>query len=343
MNISIFASIWSENLWDELILKNEVKMLEKEYWKNTKFTVFSYDYKNPFFKKSNIIYKEYFPIWLKNFFNLFRNIKNFFIFLLTVYKSDLIVIWWWWILYDWERQAVKEPLAQWLFRTNVFRLFNKKIIFFAVWLNIHNNSSYYKIKKIFSDAYKVTVRNNYSYNLLKELWIKSELVRDPVFYDNWKHWDKSFMIKWINSHDFSYKDLEWLDLEWKKIAIAFREWFLCDKWNNLHLQMEEWKINELINYILKKWWEVILLPHSFHKTDYLANDYVFLNQFLRINEKIRIISSMNDVYNKYIYREFDMCLAMRLHSMILSQVYEIPFIWVSYSVKTDELLNELSD
>jgi len=37
-------------------------MLEKEYGKETKFVVFSYDYKNPFYKKSNIKYKEYFPV-----------------------------------------------------------------------------------------------------------------------------------------------------------------------------------------------------------------------------------------------------------------------------------------
>jgi polysaccharide pyruvyl transferase WcaK-like protein len=30
---------------------------------------------------------------------------------------------------------------------------------------------------------------------------------------------------------------------------------------------------------------------------------------------------------------------MRYHSIILSQVYGIPFIWISYSKKTDEVLN----
>ena len=65
MIISIFASIWAQNLGDELILKNEIKMLEEEYWKDTQFFVFSYDSKNPFYKKSNIKYIEYFPIWIK--------------------------------------------------------------------------------------------------------------------------------------------------------------------------------------------------------------------------------------------------------------------------------------
>ena len=105
MIISIFASIWAQNLWDELILKNEIKLLEKKYWKDTEFIVFSYDYKNPFLKKSNITYKEYFPVWIKKISNILRNIWNFFSFLSVVKKSDLIIIWWGWIIYDNEFQA----------------------------------------------------------------------------------------------------------------------------------------------------------------------------------------------------------------------------------------------
>jgi polysaccharide pyruvyl transferase WcaK-like protein len=37
----------------------------------------------------------------------------------------------------------------------------------------------------------------------------------------------------------------------------------------------------------------------------------------------------------------DLVLAMRLHSIILSQVYNIPFIWISYSTKTDEVLKTI--
>jgi polysaccharide pyruvyl transferase WcaK-like protein len=34
---------------------------------------------------------------------------------------------------------------------------------------------------------------------------------------------------------------------------------------------------------------------------------------------------------------------MRLHSMILSQVYKIPFVWISYSKKTDEVLSIIKE
>lgn len=336
MIISIFASIWAQNLWDELILKNEIKLLEKEYWKDTKFIVFSYDYKNPFFKKSNIIYKEYFPIGIKNPKNIFRNIKNFFSFLSVVMKSDLIIVWWGWIFYDYEKQTVNNPLNTWIFRTNIFRFFKKKIYFFAVWLNIKNESNLNKINKIFKWTYRITTRDNYSFDILDKLNIQSSIVRDPVFSEFETYDENSNLISKINASDFSYKDLENIDLDWKKIALAFRKWYLSEDDS-----IEEIKINEVIDYILEKKWEVILLPHSFHKKDDLANDEKFLRKFLRINQKVRIVASMEDVYKKYIYKEFDICIAMRLHSIILSQVYSIPFIGISYSTKTDELLKTL--
>ena len=54
MIISIFASIWSENLWDELILKNEIKILEEKYWKDVEFKVFTNNTDYVFFQKYNI-------------------------------------------------------------------------------------------------------------------------------------------------------------------------------------------------------------------------------------------------------------------------------------------------
>lgn len=341
MIISIFASIWAQNLWDELILKNEIKLLEQEYWKDTQFIVFSYDHTNPFYEKSNIIYKEYFPNWIRNSWNFFRNICNFFTFIKVTLKSDLIIIWWGWIIYDNEKQTTKWPLNAWLYRVNIFNFLGKKYNFFAVWINIKNKIYYHELKKIFINANKITVRDNYSFELLKSLWINSIRVNDPVFYDVKEYNKNSFLIKKFNSLKFSSKDIQDLDLKWKKIAIAFRKWYLVEQDDKVSEKIEEWRINEIINLILEKWGEIILLPMSFHKTDIIANDYVFLSKFLRINEKIRIISSMQEVYNKFIYKEFDICLAMRLHSVILSQVYWIPFVWVSYSTKTDEILKEI--
>jgi len=338
MKIAIFASIWAQNLWDELILKNEIKLLENEYGKNTQFFVFSYDYKNPFFIQDNIKYIEYFPIWIKNPKNILRNIYNFFVFLITIIKSDLIIIWWGWIIYDNEKQINKNPLRQWNFRTNIFRFFRKKINFFAIWLNIKNEKSLEQVKNIFYKSNKITVRDNYSFELLKKLNIESQIVKDPVFQDNWEYTqDKSYLIEQIKSYDFSINYLENIAFSWKKVWIALRKWYLSDKNGTLAEKMEEGKINEIINYILKNKWEIILLPHSFHNTDIQANDFELLNKFIW-KKWVSITKTLEESYLNYKNSKIDLCLSMRLHSMILSQVYKIPFIWISYSKKTDELL-----
>lgn len=338
MKISIFASIWAQNLWDELILKNEIKILEKKYWKNTKFFVFTYDKKEIFFKKKNIFYLEYFPIWISKIKNIFRNISNFIIFLFTVIKSDLILVWWWGIIYDNELQETRTPLDSWLFRVKFFIFFMKKYAFFRVWINIKNDINLLKIKKIFRNASDIEVRDKYSFELLKKLWIKSKVVKDPVFYDKWIEVEEKSIIWKIKAKNFNVKDLKSFDFDWKKIGISFRSWYLADK-SKFSKKIEEWKIREIINYIIENWWKVVLLPHSFHKTDVLANDYVFLNKFTWKNVKIK--TSMEDVYKVYKNRKIDLCLSMRFHSIVLCHVYEIPFLWISYSTKTDEVLDFL--
>jgi len=73
-------------------LKNEIQYFKHVYGKDTKFSVFTYDIKNPFIISKRIKYLEYFPCESKKIKNIFRNIKNFFTFISVVRKTDLIVI-----------------------------------------------------------------------------------------------------------------------------------------------------------------------------------------------------------------------------------------------------------
>ena len=336
--ISIFASIWSQNLGDELILRNEINLLKKEFWENTKFFVFTYDKKDLFFKEKNVFYKEYFPIWFSKPWNIFRNIKNFFVLIFTIIFSDFIVIWWGGIIFDKENQLTKNPLDLWNFRTKLFRFFCKKIYFFRVWIDIKQEENLKKLKNIFKKYYKITVRDQNSKNILDFINIESKIEKDPVFYDDGeKIFLKDFCLKKVKSTDFSVSDLKNLDYDfsWKTVWIWFRSGYLVKK-SNLSKRMEEWKIREMIIFLQKSWAKVVLLPHSFHKTDILANDFEFLKQFL--DSDVEIVENMQEVYNFYKNKKMDLCISMRLHSMILSQVYEIKYIWVSYSLKTEEAL-----
>jgi polysaccharide pyruvyl transferase WcaK-like protein len=313
--------------------------LEKEYWKNSKFIIFTYDKKNPFFEAKNIVYKEYFPIWIRKKGNIFKNIKNFFSFLNTIIKSDLIVLWGGGIIYDEENQSNKSPLDLWLMRVRFFNFFRKHYVFFRWWIDIKNEENLAKVKKIFKKAYKIEVRDQNSFDLLKKLWIVSVLKKDPVFNENWEIGKENVLLGVLKSLDFNKETIKDFDVKGKTIWLALRSGYFVKK-SKISDRMEEWIINEIINYLLEQNAKIILLPHSFHETDDLANDFLFLTKFIW-NPWIEIKENIKEVYNVYKNKEIDFCFAQRLHSIILCQVYEIPFVGVSYSRKTDEVLKEM--
>jgi len=368
MNISIFASIGSQNLWDELILKNEIELLKQEFWEDTQFQVASYDSKNPLFQIPNTKYFEYFPLGIKNPKNIWRNMKSFFNFLSVIFWSDRVVIGWGGIMYDSEIQSVWDPLNQWIFRVQIARFFRKKIYFYAVWVDIKQEENLKKIKKIFKKAWKITVRDEKSQEQLKSVGIQSDVINDPVMWDNFslkthpnplleereqatiqmqplspwgeriQEWGFRGDILGIhNSRNFSLRDFENYDFQDKKIWLALRSWYIG---NTKNTQLERLLIEELCSFIEKKWGKIVFLPHSLHQTDEQANDYEYMKQFLNYDRDI--YTSLWEVYTAYTHHTVDVIISMRLHSMILWYIYWIPQIALSYSQKTDEVIKKLS-
>lgn len=347
MKISILASIWAHNLGDELILKNEIQLLQQEFGLNTTFRVFTYDMKSPFIEADYIEYQEYFPIAIKDPKNIFRNIKNYFGFIKTLLWSDIVVIWWWGIFYDTEKQSTKSPLNQWLFRTKISHLLRKKIYFYGISIDIKQTENLEKIRSIFSGAYKVTVRNAHSQDVLSKLWIDSQVIDDPVMYDN-PSFDAPVTsgkcLQILDSKNFDLRDISGIDFNGKTVWFALRKWYFSKSGSD---SIEKAMIHELLNYIEKQGWKIVLLPHSFHPTDIQANDYEFLKQFLLSSTGVKysnrnISQSMQETYIHYTNNKLDIVFAQRLHSMILSEVYQIPYIALSYSKKTHEQLKKLS-
>jgi polysaccharide pyruvyl transferase WcaK-like protein len=346
MNISIFASIGAQNLWDELILKNEIDLLKTEFWEKSKFQVASYDSKNPLFQIQNTQYFEYFPLGIKQVKNIFRNIRNFFKFLSVIIWSDRVVIWWGGIIYDSEIQSVWNPLKQWLFRVRVARFFRKKIYFYGIWIDIKNAENNKILEKIFKKAWKITVRDEKSQKQLEQIWMKSEIVNDPVMSENMQsHLSSQERIErgvnrnilWTHSSKiFRLKEFENYNFDWKKVWLALRSWYIGTSGDE---RIEKLLVEELCGYIEKKWGQVIFLPHSLHPTDVRANDYEFMKQFLNYDREIYV--NLAEVYTAYNHQMIDVVISMRLHSIILSYVYGIDQIALSYSQKTDEVIKKL--
>ena len=329
MNISIFMAVWCQNLWDELILKNEINSLREKYKDfSPQFQVFTYDIKNIFYLAWDIEYFEYFPINIKNPKNIFRNLKNLFNFLFVIKKSDLVVFGGWGIFFDSEVGNATNPLNQWFYRAKIAKFFRKKLMTYAVSLEVKREESTEKIQKIFSLVDEAFVRDEKSQNYLANLWIQSEIISDPVFWDNGKTPEEnqkiSYLQESIKTSDFQVSDIYKYNFENKIVWLALRSGFLKD---------EEVMIKNIVNFITQSWWKVIFLPHSFHLTDETANDKVFLEKFLVQNAFLK--KNMLEVYEVYQKKHIDFCISMRLHSMILSQVYEIPFVSLQYSQKTE--------
>jgi len=129
-------------------------------------------------------------------------------------------------------------------------------------------------------------------------------------------------------------DIKGIDFKWKAVWFALRKWYLSKSWSD---QIEIAMLKELFKYIENSWWKVVLLPHSFHPSDIQANDYEFLKQFW-----YTISSSMQETYQYYADTKLDIIFAQRLHSMILSEAYQIPYVALSYSKKTHGQLKKLS-
>jgi len=334
MNISIFASIWCQNLWDELILKNEIALLKQELWGVSKFRVASYDIHDLLFQIPNTQYFEYFPLGIKRPKNIFRNIRNFFKFLSVIIWSDRVVIWGGGIIYDSEIQSVWNPLSQWLFRVRVARFFRKKIYFYALWIDIKNPENKKKLQQIFKNAWKITVRDEKSRQQLSEIWIRSEIVDDPVMRESAQ---KGTILWTHSSKTFKPKDFENYDFSGKKIWLALRSWYIGSSGD---MRVEKLLVEELCQYIEKKWGRIIFLPHSLHPSDAQANDYEFMQQF--VNYDREIYADLWEVYTAYNHQMIDIIISMRLHSMILSYVYGIDQIALNYSQKTEQAIKKLT-
>ena len=330
MNIVIFMAIWCQNLWDELILKNEIALLRKKYaWNKLKFQVFSYDVSERFVEVDDIEYYEYFPVGIKNPKNIWRNIKNYFTFIKIIKNASKVIFGWGGILFDSETGNYSNPLTQILFRVKTCSIFKKDIIFYGVSLDIKNTWNFWVVKEIFAPAKEVYVRDNASSEFLLSLWISSQIILDPVFSDNGEvgleNYKKNSLLKKINAKDFTLGDIQEYDFEWKTVWLALRKWYLTEE------QELIWKV---VKYLIETWAKVVLLPHSFHKIDVHANDYEFLQDFV-LKQNVTITHTMEETYQMYVEKKIDFCISMRLHSMILSQIYAIPFISIKYAKKAD--------
>ena len=134
---------------------------------------------------------------------------------------------------------------------------------------------------------------------------------------------KKFCLKKFNSESFKISYLKNIDFYWKRVGVALRRWYFTIWWNKIKTQekTEVSKVIEILKIIIDSWAKsILLLAHSFHEFDLLANDYNF---YLVIQEElekrwkkkllryIKICNCIEEVYNVYKNKKIDICMFLK--------------------------------
>ena len=303
-NILLMTATGGYNLGDELILLQEYTFLRQRY-PLAKITVFTYDQNSSLLPKDDLLsYIYYFPHALKsqpitNIGYLWKNIS-------AIFSCDMVVIGGGELIYDQEIQSVRGPLLYWAFRVALARLFKKRVVYFALGINLHK-----PYKKLLSLLFKgkhifCSVRDKKSQQTLTQHNIEAALVEDSVFL-----YEKQELHNIVSTRP--------------KVGISLRHGYLPHEQENMH---------NIIAYLQNKGYDVVFISHSFHASDALANDYLLAKKLFPECAITKTLQETLDIYPSLSY-----VVGMRLHSMILSFVHAIPFIGLSYSKKTNEFFS----
>lgn len=308
--ILFMTAAGSHNLWDELILKEEINFVQKQYGKNISITACWYDLSDMMILDPSVTLVSYFP----NHFikHPLQNIKYLFKNIWLIAKADVLIIGWWGILFDNEEWvSFWMVLAQWSFRVKLARMTNTVILFWGIWLEITKAKNKMKLKKFFIPWDFILVRDSQSKWLLDALEIPSVQVQDIVFLH-----EPPLPSKPITEHI-------------RPIGISIRGGFLQDE--------NESVIPRMYDYLVKQWFKPIFLVLS-TEWEEAQNDTLFIQRMMvwKTFNMTRDIRQTLDVY-PFLHS----IIGMRLHSGILACVHNIPFLPISYGMKTDELIKLL--
>lgn len=307
---SLFTATGAYNLGDELILLQEYTYLKSRHPDAT-FSVFTYDTKSSLLPIDEAIeYVSYFPnqARTKPLRNLWYLLRTF----LVIRKSDAVIVGGGGLLYDNEDgQSFDKLLSQWKLRVKIAEFFNKPLIYWSLGIHLKEENEA-KILPLFSGKQTyVSVRDSESKKTLEKIGIKAVLIRDPVL-----------------TYDPEIPKL--LIKRRPKVGLSFRAGFLENELEN---------IEKIITFLMAHEYEPVLLSHSFHEDNRVANDALFLAP---LQTKYSLHATKNIQETLETYKELEFVIGMRLHSLILAFVHAIPFFALSYGKKTDEFIRGIN-
>lgn len=127
-NVLLVWNRWYRNLWDELILLWNIKLLLQQ-WKNITVACYDPEWMKNFFSQfldvNQISFIPEIPKWIRSFFSYIFNyrLKWFF----TFFNIDSIILWWWEILTE------ENPSAYWYRCVSIWPFLLKKLWQKFIW------------------------------------------------------------------------------------------------------------------------------------------------------------------------------------------------------------------
>ena len=295
------------NLWDELILQEEVKFLQKHYG-NVAITAFTYDFASPIIKDPSVRFLHYFPtnFWKNPIGNIWYLIRNIW----TISRADILVIGWGGILFDNEPGvSFSKLISQWAFRVKIARISGTTLLFWGIGLEIDRIQNKMLLKKIFTYGDFILVRDPRSKGLLDALEIPAIEVEDIVYL-------------------YEPPEIPPVTLARPRVGISIRGWFL---------EQKKSVIPEIYDFLIAEWYDPVFLVHT-SSGDIDQNDTLYIKEVMT-GRTYNTTHSIEQTLK--VYPTLYAVIGMRFHSGILSCVHEIPFIPISYGHKTAELVKDL--
>lgn len=296
------------NLWDELILREEIRFIRSRYT-HIEITVATYNPQSHLIEDPDSIqFISYFPNHfmerpLQNVGYILKTIK-------TIFSSDVLIIGGWGIIFDNEPGiSFSTLLWQWLLRIKLARIAGTIILFWWISLEVTNVQNKLALKKLFVPWDFILVRDNRSRWLLEALETPCSIVDDVVFlYEN----PGGTAIAGVQ----------------KRVWISIRGGFI-DGAENI--------IPQIYDFLVNSWYMPIFLVFS---TEWAIdqNDSLYIKKIMvwRTYNVTKTIQQTLDIF-PFLYAT----VAMRFHAGVLSCVHESPCIHISYGPKTDELITTL--
>lgn len=252
-NVLLVWNRWYRNLWDELILLWNIKLLLQQ-WKNITVACYDPEWMRTFFSQFiDVDQISFIPEIPKGFRSFFRYIFNYRLeWFFDFCSADSIILWWWEILTEenpsayWYRCVSIRPfLVKKICQKLIWR-WNKSDLYIMWWVQIPKDKFRQKLLKfLLSFTSKCYLRD---YEAVEEIWKiidNCEYYMDTSYYayewnkveknDNKEMW-KPYIVVNINKnaekfYDELVKDIKEYSDKWYKIFYV-----PIAKWNNSYYQ-----------------------------------------------------------------------------------------------------------